>query len=377
MMGSNVKTTWIRALIFLIIIAITVFSWGIYPATAQTTGSVLAENMDAKVAQDWMRLLYDRVQAETVNAPAASRIYAYAGITLYEAVVPGIPGNNSLSGQLNDMPDMPLIEDNVIYDWASTANAALATVIDGLFTKATADTHKAVADVRKKQAIERRQVVGDAVVTRSLAYGDSVGKAILEWASTDGYTDTRTMTFEMPIADNPDSLWVPTTASQNKPIEPFWGNIRSFALEEQSACNVRLNMEFSTDPESAFYAQAVEVKKVKDNLTADQKAIAQFWVDTPGITGAPSGHWVSIETQLVDQLHLKLDRAAGMYALVGWRWLTHLSHAGISSIRSCWCAPKPTSRSTFSGVGHPSSRLRRSPNIRLGIRWLLALPPKC
>src|SRR3954453_5434893 len=116
-MGSNsVKTGWMRAFIFLMVLIVAVFSTGIYRPSAQTTGSVLAENLDAKVAQDWMRLLYDRVQAETVNAPAASRIYAYAGVTLYQAVLPGIPGNNSLSGQLNDFPDTPWIEDNVVYD---------------------------------------------------------------------------------------------------------------------------------------------------------------------------------------------------------------------------------------------------------------------
>jgi membrane-associated phospholipid phosphatase len=76
-------------------------------------------------------------------------------------------------------------------------------------------------------------------------------------------------------------------------------------------------MEFSTDPNSTFYQQAMEVKVIRDNLTEEQKAIANFWVDTPGITGTPSGHWVSIENQLVSQRNLKLDSAAQMYALVG------------------------------------------------------------
>src|SRR5258708_39241550 len=72
----------------------------------------------------------------------------------------------------------------------------------------------------------------------------------------------------------------------------------------------------------------MEVKTTRDNLTEEQKAIAKFWVDTPGITGTPAGHWVSIENQLVSQLHRRLDRAAAMYALVG----VALGEAFIS----CW-----------------------------------------
>jgi hypothetical protein len=40
--------------------------------------------------------------------PVASRAFAYAGITLYEAMVPGMPGYRSLEGQLPDFPDFAL-----------------------------------------------------------------------------------------------------------------------------------------------------------------------------------------------------------------------------------------------------------------------------
>ena len=48
-------------------------------------------------------------------------------------------------------------------------------------------------------------------------------------------------------------------------------------------------MVFDTDPASAFYAQALEVKDAGDHLTDEQKEIARYWLDTPGQTGAPSG----------------------------------------------------------------------------------------
>jgi hypothetical protein len=80
---------------------------------------------------------------------------------------------------------------------------------------------------------------------------------------------------------------------------------------------VQPNLKFDTAKDSSFYMQALEVKNVGDNLTNEQKDIARFWVDTPGQTGTPAGHWVLIENQIVDVLGLKLERASMMYALVG------------------------------------------------------------
>src|SRR5436190_2634 len=76
--------------------------------------SVLASEHDPSVDIKWMQLLYDRVEADKISAPAASRLYAYAGITAYQSVLPGIPEGISLSGQLSDMPDMPQIDQDAV-----------------------------------------------------------------------------------------------------------------------------------------------------------------------------------------------------------------------------------------------------------------------
>src|SRR5215213_690781 len=69
-------------------------------------GSVPAEELDRKYEIQWMDTVYDAVRAETVNAPAASRVYAYAGVAYYEAIVNGMSSFNSLAGQIESMPDM-------------------------------------------------------------------------------------------------------------------------------------------------------------------------------------------------------------------------------------------------------------------------------
>lgn len=276
--------------------------------------SVPATEHEATVLVKWMQLLYDRIEAEKISAPAASRLYAYAGVTAYQSVLPGIPEGISMSGQLNALDTIDYPEEEGVYDWPSSANAALATVIAGLFPEEAADTQRAVEALRSSQTNAREDEVGEDVVARSEAYGEYVGQEILDWVAIDNFAETREMTYEIPAGD--PSLWVPT-ADGMKPVEPYWGQIRPFALYYADACAVESNMPFSPEEDSTFYAQALEVKTTGDNLTNEQKDTARFWVDTPGETGTPAGHWVLIENQMVDHLGLKLDLASMMYGLVG------------------------------------------------------------
>lgn len=291
---------------------------------AQDNPSTPATQIEATVAQDWMQVLYKRIQAEGISAPAGSRLYGYAGVTLFQAVYQGIPFDNSLSGQLEGLGDVPELEPGKLYDWASTANGALSVVLHGLMDT-NADTTKAFNDLRAKETAARTKVVDPETVKRSEDYGEQVGKILLDYANNDNFLTTRDQTFTLPKA-KPEE-WVPTTAG-GKPVEPFWGTLRPYAMQSPDECNVKMNLQFSTDPKSTFYAQAMEVKTTRDHLTDEQKGIADFWIDSPSQTGTPAGHWVLIETQLIDQLSLKLDKAAEMYALVGM--------ALADSFISCW-----------------------------------------
>ncbi len=287
---------------------------GLSTSVVSAQATPTAPSLDGAFTAEWMGQVYDLVKAESIDAPGASRVYAYAGVTLYEAVVPGIPGDLDLASQLKGMPTIPAPDSSAVYDWPTVASAALQTVADSLFTKDS--SHKATAALRDKQAADRQAVVGADVVKRSLAQGTLVGQAIATWAAQDGAAEARAKakTYVLPTGDQWD--YVVTTPGA-VPIGPYWGTLRPFGLEKSDACNVPLNVELSSDPNSTMYAQAMEVKTTGDHLTDEQKSIANWWLDTPGLTGAPSGHWVSIGNQLVGKLHLKLDRAAEMYAMLG------------------------------------------------------------
>ena len=43
------------------------------------------------IAKEWMDLCYRAVKDSSISPPVASRIYGFVGVTLYEALVPGMP----------------------------------------------------------------------------------------------------------------------------------------------------------------------------------------------------------------------------------------------------------------------------------------------
>lgn len=285
--------------------------FAVLPITAlrDTTSSLTADHQPT-VAVEWMELLYRVVESESLSAPAAARVYGYGGVTIYEAVVNGMPENFSLTGQVQELPLMPVPDEDAILDWPSVANRAMAVVTPSLFVDPAESTLTAITDKYNELLDLRSNEVSETILEDSIAFGETIGNTLVEWIASDGYADIVDKAYELPeggpavyVLTNPDIA----------PIEPYWGTLRPLALYFAEVCNFPLNMPFSDDPDSTFYAQALEVKNVADNRTQEQEEIARFWVDTPGITGAPAGHWVSIQNQLVEQLDMNLQQAVGMY----------------------------------------------------------------
>lgn len=277
------------------------------------TDSIPTNELSTEPVIEWMHTLYRLIEAEGINPPNAARFLAYAGITTYESLLGGMVGNNSLAGQIWTMPDLPFPNENLTYDWLTVHNVAFSTMLSNLFINADPSTYETIEAHREASLLARTEVVGEDIVENSMVYGDALAKTLLQWVREDGYLQTRDMVYEIPIYEG---AWEVTTEGA-EPVEPFWWQIRTFILDEPYQCAVWMDVLYSTDENSTFYQQALEVIDAGRNLTAEQREIALYWVDTPGITGTPAGHWWSIANQMVEQLELPLGRAAELYAMLG------------------------------------------------------------
>lgn len=271
-----------------------------------------ARAFSADVAVRWARLLYDRIRFEKLSPPVASRIIGYAEVALYEAVVPGMPDHRSLGGQLNDLPSLPSIDPHAAYYWPEVANAALGAALRGHF--ASAATLSTIDALEEELAQTYRQAVPAKTFERSRAQGQAVAAAVLAWASTDGFATFNNCSFTPPTGPG---LWVPTPPAFRPPLQPCWGQLRPFALRAPDACAPPAPTEFSSDPGSDFYGEALEVRDTVNGLSSEQRETALYWSDDPGNTGTPPGHSLSIAAEVVEQRALSLDVASEAFARVG------------------------------------------------------------
>jgi len=265
----------------------------------------------SEVPLAWFGLVNRLAASQRLTPPVASRILGYGGVTLYEAVVGGMPGYRSLTGQLNNIRYVP--EAHGKLHWPTVANNALGVVLKGLFEANSAAALSALDSLKEHFNDEFKAEISKEVFFRSALHGKLVGLAILAQSRRDGYLKFRNCAFTPSVGPG---LWVPTPPAFAPALEPYWGELRPFVLRRGSACDPGPHPPYSEDPASAFYLENKEVYDTTNNLTQGQKDIALFWADGAG-TLTPPGHSISILGQIIRDKNLKLDVAAEAYAKVG------------------------------------------------------------
>jgi hypothetical protein len=277
-----------------------------------------ADRISAQVPAAWFDLSLDLIRSATgFSPPVASRAFAYAGLSLYEAVVPGMGGYRSLARPFEDLDGLPAARPNETYDWATAANAALASILRSLVPTAGADERAALDALEAHFEGRFRRELSPAVFGCSRRRGREVAAAIFAWSRGDGGHEGYLRNFPPYSPPVGPGLWVPTPPGFQPALQPFWGRNRCFALAAGDAVPPGDHPPYSEEPQSQFWREALEVHDTVNSLTAEQEAIARFWSDDPGATATPPGHSISIATQVLRRERSSLARAAETYARVG------------------------------------------------------------
>ena len=264
-----------------------------------------------EVPVTWMHLVYRLVGEGRMSPPVASRVYAYVGITLYEAMVPGMRDHQSLAGQLHGLRALPASGRSPCH-WPTVANEALATILSDLF-RDSPSALEAIQSLRDGYADSFLQEIPRGVFLHSRARGKVVATAIARWASRDGFSEYHNCAASLP--DGPGS-WVPTPPAFAPPIEPCWGELRTFAVPSADVTDPGPPLPYSDTPGSDFYNEVREVYDAVNGLTEEQRAIVRFWADGAG-TGTPAGHAIMIASQCVTDNGQDLGEASECFARVG------------------------------------------------------------
>lgn len=275
--------------------------------------SALTNTYSSEVAIKWMDMQLELIRTSSpfIGGLPPSRPFAYAGIALYEAVVPGMPVYRSLSGQLTDMPAMPKTVPRYTYHWPACANAALAAINRNFFPNAS-DANKAAMNALENELNTAYQSEADnATFQRSVDFGKAVAQLIFDWSKTDGYAANISKPYTPPAGPG---LWAPTPPGFAPAFGPYWGNHRLFIAGSLDDIASPAPPAYSTDPSSGYYKMAKEVYDISQTLTPDQIELALFYRDYPGFG---DGHYISILKQLLQQKQPSLDFTSMVCAKTG------------------------------------------------------------
>ncbi|MGB8812702.1 MAG: vanadium-dependent haloperoxidase [Paracoccaceae bacterium] len=287
-------------------------------------GTAFAQSDDARsmrVLSNWYRLVLELVRhTPTYSPPVAARAFGYVGVTGYEAVASGSPKMTSLAGQLNGLAAVPPRTAGLAYDEAVILHAAMAFSVQAYFGNTGPTGQRAMAAMERKLGADIAAGVDADVLARSTDFGQAVAAHILRWSESDGGAVIENMGFPdtYPKAEIPAS-WVPTSLirQQQAPLLPNWGNNRPFVMPTGASCPLPPPPEYSEDPASEFYQQAIEVVNVKAGLTDEQRLIARFWSDDPMLSPTPPGHWISIALEILDRDGVGTEQSVDVLARLG------------------------------------------------------------
>lgn len=289
---------------------------------------------DPELFQAAMQNLTDIVVYDIFSPPVASRVYLYPSVAAYEIMAYFNSDNfNSLKGQVKELRNIPIPENPNI-------DPNLAAIFS--FNQ----VGKALIFSEKKMEIFETNFdnklkyfgVPIGVINASKEYADKVSKSILDWASKDMYSQTRTFP-KYSILEG-DRFWKPTPPDYMDGIEPHWPKIRTMVLDSSNQFPPKDPIPFDLKKGSPFHKQLMEVYQVTNSLTEEQTNIAKFWDCNPYVSHhkghamfatkkiTPGGHWIGITAIATRKAKSSFEDTINAYV--------NVSIALFDAFISCW-----------------------------------------
>ena len=303
----------------------------------------LVADYPAEAALEWNQLFLDVERYMDGYRPGpAPRSLAYMGLAAYEACVTGMPDYNSLETRFDGL-NIPNVQSGVEYHWPTVVHAVYTTMFPKFFTQEPPSSVRAqwnvlINDLNSKYSSQTTPEIFE----RSRAYGAAVGTAVWDWSTSDPYGHeayknpfvnyTTNETYDWTAHYDGPGDWEPTVPGPTSPMGPFFGKARTFVTKEsEKICRppVSYYMEYSEDPHSEYYSQALQTytKNAAQDYTVEW--IGEFWSDDfVYLTFSPGPRWVAIGNQVIEKEGVSLETALETYAKVGMA----LNDAAVS----CW-----------------------------------------
>ena len=231
------------------------------------------------------------------SPPVASRIYFYSSLAGYEAASAG-QGSASFKALRADFPAPD----------PSSVQVKLDPEFSAIYAMVYTASRFVFSDTAMLDSLQNILAtcpgIGSAEKRASEQWAKMVSDSVFSWAKNDNYLSTRKMR-RYTLVKKPEA-WKPTPPGYFAAVEPHWGRIRPVFIDSLPQYRPEPPIAFSSEKNSRFYEQALEVYTASKKLTNSDSAVAMFWdcnpffLNTQGHLNfatkklSPGGHWMSI-----------------------------------------------------------------------------------
>lgn len=287
----------------------------------------VVSEFDHTVMLKWNKVFLDLDRYAVGYRPGpVPHALGHIGFSAYEAVVPGMPGYNSLANLYPDL-EIPKFDESLEYHWPAVINESSAYLMRRFFFHMEASHNNLYRQIEQTRIHLHDQYALETtpeILERSEERGREVALAIYKWEEKDLAAHNAFLNPQPPYnAPNGPGYWEPTIPDLTSALFPFWGQVRTFALPEEEQL-ARPPIPYSENPQSLFYAQGMEtytrVKNIKENGPGayNERWLAEFWSDDIlGLTFSPPARLIAVADQVVDAENINLEEAVELYAKLG------------------------------------------------------------
>jgi hypothetical protein len=243
-----------------------------------------AKKYPADVAVAWINLQQKLVKKTPGFSPGvAARAFAYSGFTLYESIVPGMPGYRSLIRLLGG-PSIAVSNDCKFYYWPASANASMARVTRDLFASTSAANMHTIDSLEAAfNAGFEAEVNSPEILQGSSNFGRLVATTVFEWSKTDGGHEGYKPQPDTYVPPEGPGKWIRTPPALAPAAFPYSGKNRTFTpgLTSQTQPSTYPIPLYDEDTNSSFFKMVDELYIISQNLTPAEILIVKAWATYP------------------------------------------------------------------------------------------------
>jgi hypothetical protein len=289
---------------------------------------------DVDILHQNQDLLTQVIIYDVFTPPVANRIYVYSSLASYEAIRFSKEGTASIAEKLKGFGKMPQPEKGKKYNYTLAATKAFFTVVRNVKVFSV----DSLKNYEESVYNNFKDNLDDSTYQRSIAFGDTIAKAVLARAKSDGYLLSRGK--PKYLGSNDPGKWRPTPPDYMDGVEWCWNTLKPLVMDSASEFMPPRPPKYSKDTNSFFYKNVLEVYEINKNLTDEQKIIARYWDDNPFVIEhsghmmfankkiTPGGHWMGIAAIAAKQTKSDAVKTAFTYAMT--------SIALYDAFISCW-----------------------------------------